>query len=361
VFEYRYWVANSQSNWYDQSNWSLSSGGTPPAPIPTPNTIVVFDSSGLGRCELDASAFVQGFYVYAGFNKTIVQNGYEMRIGTSGGFFDGGYFLGSGANISVAGDLYIGGCQFQNTDATLRFDGTFTYNPAPFTEPLITEEFNLSATQILDKKVRLAQINTPSRVVLSIVGGVTQQYGTDYYVVDEDLRWDGKLLENSLSEGDILRITYPEVTIGFDPNNGTVALDSTGVNMSLRDATFSTLLVDASNIRLSGTCLVEDRMILQSGFMAQSPDGSVHVWGDLYAKSTYNRWAPGNNFPLIFDGYGPSMIYNETGCVIPTIIVNKADTDPVVCRGAGPLTVKDDFIISDGTFNTNGMHLQVGL
>jgi hypothetical protein len=361
VFEYRYWAAHSQSNWYDQSNWSQSSGGSPPASIPTPNTIVVFDSMGPGSCDLDASAFVQGFYVYPGYNRNITQNGYEIRIGTSGGFFDDGFFVGGGANISVAGDLYIGGCQFQTTDATLSIDGTFTFNPSPYIGPLAIEEITLSATDILNKRVQLAQVNVPSNVALSIVGGVSQQYDIDYYAVDDYLCWDGKVLEGYLSAGDILRVTYPENTIGFDPNNGTIALDSTGAALNLRDATFSTLLIAAPNIRIAGTCLVEDRMILQSGSMAQSPDGTVRVWGDLYAQSTYNKWAPSNNFPLIFDGYGPSMIYNEAGCVIPTIIMNKADTAPVVCRGVGPLTVKDDFIINDGTFNTNGMHLQVGL
>ena len=126
----RYWIAGAPGNWTDTANWSTSSGGAGGASIPIIDTTAVFDSNGLGTCTLDASAWIRGLQFSSGFTGIFNQNSNEMLIGSVGGSFLDGIFQGSGNDIRVAGDLFIGGaCQFQNTDTTLGFDSTFIYSP----------------------------------------------------------------------------------------------------------------------------------------------------------------------------------------------------------------------------------------
>lgn len=54
-------------------------------------------------------------------------------------------------------------------------------------------------------------------------------------------------------------------------------------------------------------------------------------------------------------------VLNESGSVSPTVRVDKMVSDQVICEGASPFVIKDQFIINDGTFNCNGRNIQVGL
>ena len=68
-----------------------------------------------------------------------------------------------------------------------------------------------------------------------------------------------------------------------------------------------------------------------------------------------------NSFPLLFDSTTKQDLYNEQGCVVPMIIIDKTTTEQVVCNGESPLIIKDNFTIEDGTFNSNQLNIEVGL
>jgi hypothetical protein len=53
-------------------------------------------------------------------------------------------------------------------------------------------------------------------------------------------------------------------------------------------------------------------------------------------------------------------IINEYGGVIPGLYVDKTVTDPVKCWGTGPVMVNGDFILHDGTFDLNGIDMNIG-
>jgi len=127
--DYRYWIAPGASNWNNTANWSNASGGAGGFSVPTLNSFVTFDSGGGGSCNIDTDASVKGITLLT-YSGTLSQNNYEMIIDSSGGFFGSGTFDGSGADIRIAGDLFVGdSCQFTSTDATLSCDSTFLYSP----------------------------------------------------------------------------------------------------------------------------------------------------------------------------------------------------------------------------------------
>lgn len=128
----RYWIAGTPGNWTDTANWSASSGGPGGASIPIVDTTAIFDSNGIGNCTLDASAWIKGLQLSAGYTGLFSQNSNEILVGKAGASFLDGSFQGSGYDIHVAGDLYIGGaCQFLSTDASLSCsDSTLTISPS---------------------------------------------------------------------------------------------------------------------------------------------------------------------------------------------------------------------------------------
>jgi len=79
---------------------------------------------------------------------------------------------------------------------------------------MISEQFTLSATDITNKYVTLAQqpLNN-AHVVLHVVGGTTQHYENDYTIVfstpEYRLSWNGKNLDGILAATDVLRVVYP--------------------------------------------------------------------------------------------------------------------------------------------------------
>jgi autotransporter-associated beta strand protein len=52
--ENRYWIGTANTKWSDENNWATTSGGTPPAPVPTASDSVFFDQNSSGNnCILD--------------------------------------------------------------------------------------------------------------------------------------------------------------------------------------------------------------------------------------------------------------------------------------------------------------------
>ena len=83
--------------------------------------------------------------------------------------------------------------------------------------------------------------------------------------------------------------------------------------------------------------------------------------GDLRCGAGYNQWSSFNDFPIEFDSTAQQSIFNVDGCVVPSVRIDKPVVDQVICEGDSPLVIKDRFVINDGTFNCNGINLQVGL
>lgn len=275
----RYWISGGSSNWANPANWSLTSGGPGGAPIPTPRNVAVFDSSGLGSCTMDASAFVYGIHVN-GYTGTISQNNKEI-ICSFATFFSG-TFEGDGSNIRVQTDFTVGNtCDFTSTDATVSCDGTVLYAPT---------------------------------------------------------------------------------TGSFYHNNGTISLDGTGAFLSTPNLYMSKLQLNGSQVSINSTCYVEDQLHLQTGSARKIlPDATVYLRGNLYCDTEYNQWSSFNDFPIEFDSTARQSIFNESGSVTPSVLINKSVPYQVVCEGADPFVIKDKFIIQDGTFNLNSRNVQVGL
>jgi Fn3 associated len=91
-------------------------------------------------------------------------------------------------------------------------------------------------------------------------------------------------------------------------------------------------------------------------------DATAYISQDVSCASTHNQWSPINNSLLIMNGSGQRQrVYSEAGGVIPSLTINKLDNTQVLCYGDSPIMILNDFIIQDGTFNTNGLDFQVGM
>lgn len=151
----------------------------------------------------------------------------------------------------------------------------------------------------------------------------------------------------------------PGVTGSFLHNNGTVVLNGHEALISAHGISFYDLQCNAASTGLDGSCFIDNKLALRSGSFGKRTDGTAYVRGDLYCESAYNEWSTDNNLPIIFDSTTRQHIYNTAGGVIPMLLINKQVSDQVLCHGTGPLYIRSDFIIYDGTFNTNGLDLYI--
>ena len=81
----------------------------------------------------------------------------------------------------------------------------------------------------------------------------------------------------------------------------------------------------------------------------------------MSCASSHNQWSTLNNSLLIMNGSEQQKVYSEVGGVIPALKVEKTDFNQVLCYGDSPIIIKDYFLLQDGTFNTNGLDIQVGI
>lgn len=82
-------------------------------------------------------------------------------------------------------------------------------NPGGGDGTRIVEYFTLNNAQFTNKEVVLSQNPLQdNQVILDIVGGVPQNYGTDFQVSGTTLTWNGLDLDVTLCEGSIIRVIY---------------------------------------------------------------------------------------------------------------------------------------------------------
>lgn len=79
--------------------------------------------------------------------------------------------------------------------------------PVPGTRQV--EYITISLAQEAAKAVTLgATPDTSAKVILDVIGGTSQEFGTDYTVTGTSLDWNGLGLDGILAENDVLRIIY---------------------------------------------------------------------------------------------------------------------------------------------------------
>ncbi len=155
---------------------------------------------------------------------------------------------------------------------------------------------------------------------------------------------------------------YTPTTGSFIHNSGTVSMDGSGSFLNAPNISMSKLRFNGPQQRIFRRCIVEDQLHLQQGSARNvSIDATVHLKGNLYSSSDYYQWSSFNDFPIKLDSTSKQYVRNESGSVTPTVIVDKQVPDEVVCDGRSPFVIKDAFIVQDGTFNSNGRDIQVGL
>ena len=80
------------------------------------------------------------------------------------------------------------------------------------TPGLCTESFTLTATNILEKRVRLSHTcASRENIVMGVCYGPTQRYGVDFIVSADSpnyVYWDGLAMQDHLVEGDQIHVTY---------------------------------------------------------------------------------------------------------------------------------------------------------
>jgi len=160
-------------------------------------------------------------FAYDGTNRVLAQTGFQFRndfeaqatlrnaIDPLNFIVSNGdssvYFVCSGSDYTAG--VYTGGTNYW-VDGTLALD---TFIP----DRIVTDYVSVNANDITNKYVSLSYLPNPdsSNTTLSVVGGVSQNYGVDYYIDDSKIKWDGMTLDGDLQPGDILRLNYVDIRL----------------------------------------------------------------------------------------------------------------------------------------------------
>lgn len=143
---------------------------------------------------------------------------------------------------------------------------------------------------------------------------------------------------------------------------GTVAFHS-GSAITLNNANIGRIqAMDGSGqySTLIGSCTTGSLVLTSGRLKKGSSDQTVTLRGDLRCQASYGSWDNRNDAYVLMDASGPQSILNEAGGIISCLTVDKTTENPVSCYGTGPIMINGDFVLADGTFNTNGLSLQVG-
>lgn len=359
----KFYVANSPSPWDSSDYWSLSSGGLAGAPIPGPDDTAIFDASSSG-CFLDTTVNVSSLLLKSGFQETLSQNNYSINI-KSDACFSGGWFNGGTAPITID-TIVINNSRFVSTDATLRVDTQFDIrNPLPEYNSIISENITITAEDTTRKYIGLLYPpdNTSN---IAVTFGVPQTYGDDYYADGILLKWDGKDLDGTLAAGDTLNITYSVQSAGsYDHNRGTFTMPYSNNKLAGNGALFynAALLQNADNtrfVRIDGDSSVANKLILEPGFL-RGNDSTLSVSGDLHIEEGFGVKGEGHQIEILMDGSRKQNIFNRKNTLLPSFGVDKTTSSHVYVLGSSPLLIDGNLSIYDGTFNTNGRDVKVGI
>ncbi len=255
----------------------------------------------------------------------------------------------------------------------------------PHPETVVTFDSSGAGSCTLDTYVSVFGLTVNDYAGTISQNGEGIEIGANAYFSGGSFLGDGTdiKIQGDLYVGDACQFTSTDSTLACDgtflynptsgffaDNSGVVSLDSSGCALETPDATFSVLQFNALQTRVLEPCLVNYSVILKSG-SARSTDSSaiVHMHGDLTCEPDYNIWNSSNDLQLQFDGSGYQNLEYHAGGVIPNITVDKTNLTPscakhpfqVRCNVDSPVVIKDYLNIQDGTFNTNGLDIQIGL
>ncbi|MDD5570491.1 MAG: hypothetical protein PHD97_04955, partial [Bacteroidales bacterium] len=147
----RYWIATSEANWNSTSNWSTTSGGSGGSSVPGTNDTVYYDGNGTGRCNINATASVKGFFIQSGYTDSVKQgSAYAVTIGTAGYNQADGVYKNYGTSgtvftcstFNLTGGVFVApsstmciNLSFGSTEPSVFYQtgGTFTHNNGQLT------------------------------------------------------------------------------------------------------------------------------------------------------------------------------------------------------------------------------------
>lgn len=121
------------------------------------------------------------------------------------------------------------------------------------TDNYFTEYVCVSSSDIENKFFNLSyMIEESSEVTVNVIGGTSQELGTDFYVQNNKVKWDGMTLDGEVKAGDILRVMYlphglsAPYRIKFVLNNNTMTV------MGMVDGHFEKLMKRAIHSPITG-------------------------------------------------------------------------------------------------------------
>ncbi|PCJ57476.1 MAG: hypothetical protein COA79_15710 [Planctomycetota bacterium] len=208
----RYWIATTQQNFSDSNYWSTTSGGTGGASIPDSTQIPIFDSNGIGNCQINISASLLGIDITSSYTGTITIDANKfLAIGTGHFTQTAGTFTSNNLDFTITGDVHLSGGTFNAPNAaSLKLSGDLNKTGGTFNNNGGTLEL-LGTTQILNGNntyFNLKKIVTSSDTL-------TFQDGTTHIVTN--------LLTLKGASGQLLQI--------ISSNSGTqFSIDPQGIN-----------------------------------------------------------------------------------------------------------------------------------
>jgi hypothetical protein len=122
--------------------------------------------------------------------------------------------------------------------------GDVHHDTTNLVNPLITEYVSVTGNHLVMGYIPLSYVPEPadcSNVALNVVGGVSQNYGEDFYVEDAKLKWDGMALEDEIEPGDVLRIIYMDRKLS-DPVRVSLSLKGSRFTVRIADPEWRTVL-----------------------------------------------------------------------------------------------------------------------
>ena len=148
--------------------------------------------------------------------------------------------------------------------------------------------------------------------------------------------------------------------LNFHSHGGTVSFRG-NARIIGNDTRFSTLEIDTTSyIYHDGTCVVDDMLMLKSGMIKQGENAVFEVRGDVSCTPSFGAIDPNHSSLIVMNGNAGQQIHTQGG-IFPKLEVDKITPLQVTLHGAGPLNLNGGLDITDGTLNTYGMSLDVGL
>ena len=117
--------SNTNNNFSNPANWSLSSGGAGGVAAPTATDNAIFDGSNNsnGSCLVDMNVSINGIQITTAYSGNIDLKNSQLTIGPGGINAGGGGITGNALDIQINGNLTFSGGSFKNTSGSTFISG----------------------------------------------------------------------------------------------------------------------------------------------------------------------------------------------------------------------------------------------